>query len=133
MTLQSIGLTLPTLFIDFVDFELCWRATCGITQNIQMNHQVGGKSITIGSYKILVWTPFRYYFQARNFIWLITVNYVPIKWKLATGIKFIARIVYLPYMHNRKGLDCWKQLIKGFICSRHGFRKFKSEVNSYDK
>lgn len=138
VTLQSIGLTLPTLFIDFVDFELCWRAkhkgyTCGITQNIQMNHQVGSKSITIGSYKILVWTPFRYYFQARNFIWLITVNYVPIKWKLATGIKFIARIVYLPYMHNRKGLDCWKQLIKGFICSRHGFRKFKSEVNSYDK
>lgn len=134
-TLRSIGPMLASMFIDYVDFEWCWRAehkgyVCGMTHSIKLAHKVGGESFSLGRYKVLVWSPFRYFYQFRNFLWLTTLSYVPIQWKLATAAKFAARFFYLPFVVTN-GSKCWAFMLKGMLCALKGFRNFRKEANAY--
>jgi len=115
--LEKIGNNDDRLFIDFVDFEWCWRAKekgfiCGITKRIEIQHQVGIYELSIGSYKVIVSAPYRYYYQYRNFLWLSKRGYAPLQWKVATAVKYVARLVYFPFV-VKKGKECWKYMIKG--------------------
>lgn len=117
--LKVIGLNDARLFIDFVDFEWCWRANdqgyiCGITRNLFMSHEVGRKSISIAGYLIIISAPGRYFYQFRNYLWLARRKYVPLQWKIATGIKHAARMFYFPlFVHS--GGQCWKNMVKGIF------------------
>lgn len=124
--LKQIGLNDARLFIDYVDFDLCWRANangyqCATTRSLRIMHQVGNKNIWIGKYLIIISSPFRYFYQYRNYLWLIRRNYVPLQWKIATGIKFIARLIYFPLL-VKDGINCWKYMIKGI---KSGIKKPK--------
>ena len=94
------------LFIDYVDFEHCWRANskgyvCGITQNVTLPHKVGNNELHFPhGYRVIISAPFRYYYQYRNWLWLCRRNYVPKQWKINTCIKFMLRIVYFPFAVN---------------------------------
>ena len=91
------------LFIDFIDFEHCWRANakgyvCGITENVVLLHQVGNRELNFPcGYHVIISAPFRYYYQCRNWLWLCRRKYVPLQWKVSNGIKLIARIFYFPF------------------------------------
>lgn len=116
-SIEQIGKLKDDLFIDYVDFEWCWRAKtkgfiCGITNKIALEHKVGTKEIYLGNYIIIISSPFRYYYQNRNYLYLIKKKYVPMQWKLATGIKVILRLIYFPIFIN-KGGKYWKNMLKG--------------------
>ena len=115
--LLDVGLMDASLFIDSVDYEWCWRATarkyvCGITTKMSISHQVGSRELNIGKYKVIISAPFRYYYQYRNFLWLLRRKYVPLQWKIATGVKFAARFIYFP-LFVRGGRERWKYMCQG--------------------
>ena len=115
--LKDVGLMWGELFIDYVDFEWCWRAAskgyqCGVTSHLQISHHVGQRELSIGKYKVIISAQQRYFYQYRNFIWLIQQKYVPLQWKCATCVKFLLRLVYFPILVNG-GLKYWNNMIKG--------------------
>lgn len=119
--LDDVGLNDEALFIDFVDFEWCWRAeskgyVCGVTRNVTLSHHVGQSELKIGTYRVIVSSPQRYYYQYRNHLWLCCRSYVPLQWKITTGIKHIARLIYLPWLVN-DGMRVWKNMLKGIADS----------------
>lgn len=114
---DAVGPMEEELFIDFVDFEWCWRAeakgyVCGRTGRVHMAHRVGQHLIRFGSYCIFVSRPIRYYYQYRNHRLLSRRNYVPMQWKIATGIKHIARFLYLPWLYGGRAL--WNYMWRGW-------------------
>jgi len=133
--LEHIGGMLNSLFIDFVDFEWCWRAkkkkyVCGITANISLNHKVGVNIKKIGNYSLMVWKPFRYYYQYRNYLWLSRTKYTPWQWRVATGIKFVLRLFYFPLVIS-DGWLCWKKMLKGIVSSFKGYSEFRKEAETH--
>ena len=117
--LEDVGLNEERLFIDYVDFEWCWRArskgyVCGLTPHITIRHMVGQKTIYIFGYTIIVSAPVRYYYQFRNYMWLLGRGYVPLQWKVSHGIKNLARLVYFPILMD-SGVKCWKYMVKGLV------------------
>ena len=104
--LREVGMMDARLFIDYVDFEHCWRANdkgfvCGVTDNVVLPHKVGSRELRFPrGYRVIISAPFRYYYQYRNWLWLCRRSYVPRQWKLNTGVKFMARILYFPFAVN---------------------------------
>lgn len=122
--LKDIGLNDARLFIDYVDFEWCWRANskgyvCGITPNLHISHHVGQKTFSLLGYLIIISAPGRYFYQFRNYLWLVRRKYVPLQWKIAMGIKYAARFIYFP-LCIPSGVACWKNMLKGI---RAGFKR----------
>lgn len=118
-TIEKIGLLDDSLFIDAVDFEWCWRGNklgyiCGITRNVHLDHNVGRRVIYIGNYMIIISAPFRYFYQFRNYIILCKRKYVPIKWKINTGIKYLLRLIYFPFV-LKDGITITKFMYKGIF------------------
>jgi rhamnosyltransferase len=72
---MKIGEMSEELFIDYVDFEWCWRArACGIATmcfpDIVINHCLGDSSKRIAGKKVTVRSDFRYYHMLRNGFYL---------------------------------------------------------------
>ena len=118
--LNQIGVMDARLFIDYVDFEHCWRANskgyvCGITQNVTLPHKVGNNELHFPhGYRVIISAPFRYYYQYRNWLWLCRKGYVPRQWKINTCIKFMSRIIYFPFVVNE-----WKSIEKNMFKGIH--------------
>ena len=99
-----------SLFIDGVDHEWCWRATSkgyvsGITSNVTLTHFVGQNEFKIFGIQIILSSPFRYYYQTRNWLWLMRRNYVPKRWKINTSIKRIIYPLFFPFITKK-----WKEI-----------------------
>ena len=127
--LEDVGLYESPLFIDFVDDEWCWRANakgyvCGITKNLSLEHRIGQREIHLGKYIISISAPQRYYYQYRNYLWLIRRKYVPRQWKMAYGVKFAARFLYFPFLIKGGG-KCWKFMARGIL---DGIRGIHSKI-----
>ena len=119
-TFVEVGMNDDTLFIDFVDFEWCLRAhskgyTCGITDSMEMDHFVGRKYLALGPFRDIISAPQRYFYQYRNYIWLARRNYIPTKWNMLTGVKYMLRFAYLPFFFPQ-GFRCIAYSVKG-ICA----------------
>jgi len=115
--LEEVGLNEERLFIDYVDFEWCWRARCkgyicGFTPCVTIKHMVGHKTIYICGYTIILSSPFRYYYQFRNHLWLSRRGYVPLQWKVNHAIKHLSRLLYFPLL-IKSGGTYWKYMVKG--------------------
>ena len=118
--LNQVGVMDTRLFIDYVDFEHCWRANskgyvCGITRNVTLSHKVGSCELHFPhGYRVIISAPFRYYYQYRNWLWLCRKGYVPRQWKINTCIKFMSRIIYFPFVVNE-----WKAIEKNMFKGIH--------------
>jgi rhamnosyltransferase len=83
-SLKSIGLMNEKLFIDYVDFEWCWRATAMgykifTISDLVIRHTLGDESKKIFCRKITVRKNTRYYYMIRNGSYL--ARYSPfLKW-----------------------------------------------------
>lgn len=115
--LKDVGLNNEALFIDYVDSEWCWRANskgyiCCITTRLNIVHRIGYRVVTIGPIKDVISAPIRYYYQYRNYLWMLRVKYVPTQWKLNVGIKCILRFFYVPFLCD-KSFQCLKYMIRG--------------------
>lgn len=123
---EHIGFNKAKLFIDYVDFEWCWRAqnagyTCVVASNLAITHTVGTRFFKMGRYVDIISKPERYYYQYRNYLWLNHIGYVPLSWKIRTGIKNTLRLFYVPSM-TKNFCFCWKNILKGIA---DGFTKYK--------
>jgi rhamnosyltransferase len=73
--LKDIGLMNQDLFIDWVDYEWCWRA-CGkgfkIIGNSDMliRHQLGEGAVNLSFTQVSLKSPIRYYYITRNAFYL---------------------------------------------------------------
>lgn len=104
---KSVGLFDERLFIDAVDHEWCWRAShlqklrFFIVEKARLSHCLGE-----GDHWCLVTvhrpTPFRCYFQYRNYFFLLRRKYVPLYWKLSNGVKFFIKFFYFPLVFSSK-------------------------------
>ena len=70
-TFDDIGLMDAELFIDWVDYEWCWRAIAkgySVLGNADMliEHHLGDSSVRVGSKGVNLRSPFRHYFITRN-------------------------------------------------------------------
>lgn len=125
--LNQVGVMDTRIFIDYVDFEHCWRAdskgfVCGITRNVTLSHKVGSRELHFPhGYRVIISAPFRYYYQYRNWLWLCRRNYVPIQWKLNTGVKLLLRILYFPFV-VKGWFTIEKNIFKGIL---HGIFKWR--------
>lgn len=86
-----------SLFIDYVDWEWCWRASNSsldvyIDTHIHVEHNLGEGHVKIGPWRIGVPAPVRHYYQYRNGLNMISRSYVPLSWKVRRiviyGLKF---------------------------------------------
>lgn len=119
--IKDVGVLDNSLFIDFVDFEWCWRANAkgyqsGITPKISLTHFVGQQEYYFLKQLIIISSPTRYFYQTRNYIWLLKYNYVPTEWKINTGIKRILFSLTYPFkVKEWKSiyLNIWKGIIYG--------------------
>ena len=122
--LEQVGLMEDALFIDAVDFEWCWRA-CAKQYRIAISsetmvHSVGeGDVRAFGIYNIKVASPFRLYYQVRNYLSLIRRDYVPIRWKLRNLFGYIIKYFYFGFFVEEKKLYR-ENIISGF---RDGLNK----------
>ena len=100
--IQKIGCMDESLFIDGVDHEWCWRAwhKCAlrsfIVENAILEHQLGEGDKSLAGKSVAITTPFRIYYQFRNYIWLCKRAYVPRWWKKKHLFKYGVKIIYYP-------------------------------------
>lgn len=72
---KEIGLFDEKLFLDLVDFEICWRARekglkVFVDRKIPMNHQVGNGSFKLFGRVFPLSSPLRNYYQMRNLVYI---------------------------------------------------------------
>jgi rhamnosyltransferase len=87
--LADIGLMEAGLFIDMVDVEWSYRATSRGCQlygvpTARMAHTIGDQTVRFwfGGWRVRnVHSPFRVYFQFRNFVALLPRSYIPLRFK----------------------------------------------------
>lgn len=118
-TIKEVGGMDSYLFIDYVDHEWCWRAKSKgnyksyCCTDITLNHQIGeGDQFFLGI-KLLISTPFRCYYQYRNYFLLLTRSYVPLYWKIANGIKLFFKLFY--YCIIKSPQKYTKNILKGIF------------------
>jgi rhamnosyltransferase len=98
--LEAIGFWNEDIFLDFADWDLCWRfqknnLLCYITDNVLLNHKLGYSVKKIGNYQIIEDNPIREYYQIRDGIKLLFKSYTPFRYR----IHFLILIVFRPYLH----------------------------------
>lgn len=128
--IEKIGMPNAKLFIDYVDSEWCWRANqlgyiCGQTSKFRLLHHIGIKTIKIGNMQDIISSPTRYYYQYRNYLWLLRIRYVPKMWKIKNAIRLICRPFYLP-IYSKSINTCYKHMFKGIFDGITKFKKFKT-------
>lgn len=99
---RDAGLMDEGLFIDGVDHEVCWRAWARsqyrffMVNDLHLSHQLGEGDQKFLGISVKIPTPFRTYYQFRNYFILSRRSYVPVYWKLSNGIKFFCKYFYFP-------------------------------------
>lgn len=97
---EKVGYMDDSLFIDGVDHEWCWRAKKRnglrffIIEDVFLSHQLGEGDRFFLVKKVAIPTPFRTYYQFRNYLRLIRKDYVPMYWKITNGLKYIIKYFY---------------------------------------
>lgn len=111
--LKSVGLMDEALFIDWVDFEWCWRARShGLrivgNANVIIDHYLGDESINFLGKDIGLRSPLRHYYITRNAFYLSfycpNIDFLHRVFLLYKGSKYIAGYTLLkkPRLKNLK-------------------------------
>lgn len=115
---QKVGLMEETLFIDAVECEWCWRARAKhgyafyVIESLFLDHLLGIGTKRVSGRDICITPPFRLRFQFRNYLWLLRRGYVPMKWKLYNGAKYLAKIFYYTLLASHKKENA-KHILRG--------------------
>jgi rhamnosyltransferase len=112
---ETIGFFNEKLFIDGVDHEWCWRAlskgyNCILSHDAILEHNLGEGDRKLLGISISISSPFRIYYQYRNYIYLCRFNYVPLYWKFANFIKYLVKFFYYPAIISPRYLG---RILKG--------------------
>ncbi|WP_061226893.1 glycosyltransferase family 2 protein [Leptospira interrogans] len=106
--LKEVGLMYQDFFIDYLDYEWCFRANDKgyvhkIISDVKMKHSIGSNSRSIfGIFKVAIHSPFRWYFLFRNGIYICKMPHIPFRFKLEVVLKTIFRFLILPIFSDSK-------------------------------
>jgi rhamnosyltransferase len=116
--LKRVNFWNDNLFLDFADWDLCWRMEkagmlCVITEEEVLHHSVGSGEKKVGPIHLRVGAPFREYYQTRDAYYLLKENYIPEKMRL----RLLANITIRPIVHdlfleNKKERKKYRQMGK---------------------
>ncbi|MTH17512.1 glycosyltransferase family 2 protein [Flavobacterium sp. LC2016-01] len=114
---EDVGLMDESLFIDGVDHEWCWRANskgyvCAMSNNAKLQHMLGEGDRKIFGIRIAITSPFRVFYQFRNYFYLCKRQYVPLYWKINNGFKYLIKILYYPTFVSPRKLYL-KNILRG--------------------
>lgn len=84
---DEIGGMRSELFIDYIDVEWCLRAKsrgyrCYVASAARMSHSIGDARVRIFGRTISAHSPFRRYYLVRNSILMLSLEHVPLAYKL---------------------------------------------------
>lgn len=124
---KEIGLMDEDLFIDFVDWDWCWRAralghfVC-VDTSIAISHLLGHKHITAFFLRFGVPSPIRHYYATRNTLLLLPKRYVPIIFKISGMVKIFLKMLLYPIMMDKPKLRFYYMLrgLKDGLNSKNG-------------
>lgn len=117
---SNVGMMDESLFIDGVDHELCWRAhniekyRFFMITSLLLSHKLGEGDQKFGIISVKIPTPFRVYYQFRNYFKLIRRKYVPVYWKVSNGIKYLCKYFYYP-IFCKSGTLYLKNMNRGIV------------------
>lgn len=117
--LNKVGFMDETLFIDGVDHEWCWRSLkygyrLFKSKKAIIQHLVGEGDRKFFEIPISISSPFRTFYQYRNYLILCKRNYAPTYWKISTGIKYLFKIFYYPIFIKPR-IQYLKNILYGII------------------
>ena len=69
-----------------------------ISESVQLSHQVGEGDRPFIFRKVAIPTPFRTFYQFRNYFRLVHRGYVPLYWKVSNGFKYSIKFFLLSFM-----------------------------------
>lgn len=129
--LEKIGFWDESIFLDYADFELCWRAKSKgfktfITKNAVLNHSLGEGLLQCRFLKMMFnySSAFREYYQSRAAVKLLRRGYVPFNWKrnfiFNLTVRILLFLIYLPQKTKRA-----KYFVLGLL---HGFFNKNGEL-----
>jgi rhamnosyltransferase len=111
-TLKKIGYMNEKLFIDYVDFEWCWRATMlgykiFTISSLVIYHQLGDRAKNIFNIQVTIRNPIRYFYMIRNGYYLIIHSPVLTLFEKLLFLKriFIHSLGIMIIEHNTKSIQ----------------------------
>ena len=122
--LPDIGMMDEDLFIDWVDFEWCWRARsrgyriigC---KNVVINHTLGDSAVEISGKKYSLHSPERNYYIVRNGIYIaLTKKYLAfrMRWNIfLKSMRYMIGFTILGPQHAKNMVYCVKGFYHGLI------------------
>ena len=95
---QIVGPKDESLFIDYVDWEWCWRSksyglNVFIDTNLRIEHMLGSGHIKTLNFYVGLPAPIRHYYQFRNAFYLFFRGYIPVAWRIK---RVFINIIKLP-------------------------------------
>lgn len=118
--LESIGLMLESLFIDWVDIEWCWRARAqgySILGNadVEISHQLGDESVSVGFREVNLRSPMRHYYITRNAFYLaVHKDHLPLNKRIVLFLRSFRYVVSFPLLAKPRCAN-FKAVILGFF------------------
>jgi len=116
---QDIGYFDEDLFIDFVEYDWCWRAKAkgyeifSIRECKLLTHMHGDGKINILGISMVKPSSIRLYYQYRNLLTLLKRSYVPLKWKISMALKMLVKIpIYIFLLKDKQ--TAFKHIFRGF-------------------
>lgn len=96
------------LFLDFVDFDWCWRMRSNgyriyQIENIIMKHRLGFRQRRIGRFIYHIPAPFRHYFQFRDGLKLLFRRSVPPSARLRYSFIIFPKLLLYPFLLDDGG------------------------------
>lgn len=131
-TYEKVGKYDENLFIDFVDFEYCWKCkhnnlSIFLIKDLFIFHNLGeGSNKLLDKFNIHKMSPFRHYYTYRNSIHLYKKKYVPKDWMLRNALKQILFFFIYPALVGQIRLR-YKYMVYGIIDG------FKNKYGKYNK
>lgn len=118
--LKEVGGIRSDFFIDYLDYEWCFRASAKgyvhcVVCDAKMRHSIGNESKNIfGLFSISIHSPFRWYFLFRNGILICRMSHIPLRFKLEVFIKTSLRFWILPFLSGSV-LKTYRHILWGIL------------------
>jgi rhamnosyltransferase len=118
-TFERVGPKDESLFIDYVDWEWCWRAsqyglTTYVDRAISIGHMLGDGHRRILGFNVGLPAPIRHYYQYRNGLRLLLRRYVPLPWRLKRALIMALKLPVYAFLVG-DGIKRRKYICKGVI------------------
>lgn len=104
---NKVGYYYEDFFIDFVENEWCFRLksrlslSAYISCGLKIQHELGASGTFLGK-QISISSPFRLYYQIRNYFWIRKLDYLYPQWIEQVRRKLILKLIYYPIVPTNR-------------------------------